>query len=79
MHRLKHYDLLLSDVENQVVAELVDFLSIFEFTTTILSASKAYPTMSICLLLRMLGDRRLTQQSKHNSIDRKLTCPSRFP
>jgi hypothetical protein len=71
MHRLTHYDLLLSDVENQVVTELVDFLSIFESTTTILSASKAYPSMNLCLLLRMVSARRLIRQSKHNAIDRK--------
>lgn len=55
MHRLNHYNLLLSDDENRMVHELVDFLSIFESTTTILSASKAYPTMNLCLLLRMVG------------------------
>ena len=71
MHRLKHYDLLLPDVENQVVTELVDFLSIFESTTTILSASKEYPSMDLGLLLRMVSARRLIRQSKHNAIDRK--------
>ena len=66
MHRLNHYNLLLSDGENQMVHELVDFLSIFESTTTILSASKAYPTMNLCLLLRMVRIRLRSEDDPIN-------------
>lgn len=55
LRRLKQYDLILTDVEIQMVAELVDFLSLFESTTTILSASKSYSTMNLYLLLRMVS------------------------
>ena len=55
LRRLKQYDLLLSDGENQTVKDLVEFLSLFESTTTILSASKSYPTMNLYLLLRMVS------------------------
>ena len=55
LRRLKQYDLLLNDGENQTVKDLVEFLSLFESTTTILSASKAYPTMNLYLLLRMIS------------------------
>ncbi|CAF5221439.1 unnamed protein product, partial [Rotaria magnacalcarata] len=51
--RLKHFDLILSVNENQIVRDLIEFLSLFESTTTILSASKSYPTISLCLLLRI--------------------------
>ena len=55
LRRLKQYDLLLNDGENQTVKDLVEFLSLFESTTTILSASKSYPTMNLYLLLRMVS------------------------
>ena len=50
-----NFDLILTPTENEVVRDLVDFLSSFETTTTILSASKSYPTMSLCLLLRIVS------------------------
>ncbi|CAF2114288.1 unnamed protein product [Rotaria magnacalcarata] len=53
--RLKHFDLILSVNENQIVRDLIEFLSLFESTTTILSASKSYPTISLCLLLRIVS------------------------
>ena len=53
--RLKHFDLILSVAENQIIYDLIEFLSVFESTTTILSASKSYPTISLCLLLRMVS------------------------
>lgn len=55
LRRLKQYDLLLDDVERQIVSDLVHFLSLFESSTTILSASKSYPTMNLNLLLRMVS------------------------
>jgi hypothetical protein len=55
LRRLKQYDLLLNDSENQTVEDLVEFLSLFESTTTILSASKSYPTMNLYILLRMVS------------------------
>jgi hypothetical protein len=55
LRRLKQYDLLLDDVERQIVSDLVNFLSLFESATTILSASKSYSTMNLNLLLRMVG------------------------
>ncbi|CAF4063525.1 unnamed protein product [Rotaria sordida] len=51
--RLKHFDLILTAAENEIVCDLIQFLSLFESTTTILSASKSYPTISLCLLLRI--------------------------
>ncbi|CAF1486575.1 unnamed protein product [Rotaria sordida] len=51
--RLKHFDLILTAAENEIVRDLIKFLPIFESTTTILSASKSYPTISLCLLLRI--------------------------
>lgn len=54
LSRLKSFDLILSAAENQIIHDLIEFLSIFESTTTILSASKSYPTISLCLLLRMV-------------------------
>ncbi|CAF1559526.1 unnamed protein product, partial [Rotaria sp. Silwood1] len=51
--RLKHFDLILTVTENEIVRDLIQFLSLFESTTTILSASKSYPTISLCLLLRI--------------------------
>jgi len=55
LRRLKHYDLVLSPDENQIVNDLIEFLTILESTVTILSASKSYPTMSLYLLLRMVS------------------------
>lgn len=55
LRRLQQYDLILNDVEVQMVTDLVDFLSLFEPTTTILSASKSYSTMNLYLLLRMVS------------------------
>jgi hypothetical protein len=55
MRRMKHYDLILSAAENQIVNDLIGFLSSFESTTTILSASKSYTTMNLYLLLRMVS------------------------
>ncbi|CAF3498909.1 unnamed protein product, partial [Rotaria sp. Silwood2] len=51
--RLKHFELILSVAENQIIRDLIEFLSLFESATTILSASKSYPTISLCLLLRI--------------------------
>ncbi|CAF1531985.1 unnamed protein product [Rotaria sordida] len=60
--RLKHFDLILTAAENEIVRDLIQFLSLFESTTTILSASKSYPTISLCLLLRIIDiSRYLTQ------------------
>ena len=53
LSRLKSFELTLSAAENQIIQDLIAFLSLFESTTTILSASKSYPTISLCLLLRM--------------------------
>ena len=53
--RLKHFDLIWSVNENQIVRDLIEFLSLFESTTTILSASKSYPTICLCLLLRIVS------------------------
>ncbi|CAF3046555.1 unnamed protein product [Rotaria socialis] len=53
LSRLKCFDLILTKDENQFIQDLIEFLSMFESTTTILSASKSYPTISLCLLLRM--------------------------
>ncbi|CAF5064209.1 unnamed protein product, partial [Rotaria sp. Silwood1] len=36
--RLKHFDLILTVTENEIVRDLIQFLSLFESTTTILSA-----------------------------------------
>ena len=55
LRRLNKFDLILTPTENEVVRDLVDFLSSFATTTTILSASKSYPTMSLCLLLRIVS------------------------
>lgn len=54
LRQLKLFELILNDVEIQMVADLVAFLSLFESTTTILSASKSYSTMNLYLLLRMV-------------------------
>ena len=51
----KYFDLILSVNENQIVRDLIEFLSLFESTTTILSASKSYPTIYLCLLLRIVS------------------------
>ena len=53
--RLKSFELILSAAENQIIHDLIEFLSLFESTTTILSVSKPYPTISLCLLLRMVS------------------------
>jgi hypothetical protein len=45
----------LCAAENQIVNDLIGFLSSFESTTTILSASKSYTTMNLYLLLRMVS------------------------
>jgi hypothetical protein len=58
LRRMKHYDLILSIAENQIVNDLIEFLALLESTTTILSASKSYPTMSLYLLLRMVSFER---------------------
>jgi hypothetical protein len=55
LRRMKHYDLILSIAEIQIVNDLIEFLSLLESTTTILSASKSYPTMSLYLLLRIVS------------------------
>jgi len=55
LSRLKHLDLIMSADENQIIHDLIEFLSLFESTTTILSASKSYPTLSLCLLLRIVS------------------------
>lgn len=55
--RLKHYDLILSASENETVFDLIKFLSLFESATTILSASKSYSTIDLCLLLRIVSVR----------------------
>jgi hypothetical protein len=57
LHRLKHFDLILSAAENQIVYDLVEFLGALESTTTILSASKSYTTMNLYLLLRMVSSK----------------------
>ncbi|CAF3960947.1 unnamed protein product [Rotaria sp. Silwood1] len=57
LHRLKHFDLILSAAENQMVYDLVEFLGLLESTTTILSASKSYTTMNLYLLLRMISSK----------------------
>ncbi|CAF3833892.1 unnamed protein product, partial [Rotaria sp. Silwood1] len=51
--RLKQFDLILTAAENEIVRDLIQFLSLCESTTTILSASKSYPTISLGLLLRI--------------------------
>ena len=53
LSRLKSFELILSAAGNQIIQDLIAFLSLFESTTTILSASKSYPTINLCLLLRM--------------------------
>lgn len=55
LKRLNHFDLILSPVENEIVDELVSFLSAFESIVTILSASKSYPTFCLYLLLRIVS------------------------
>ena len=55
LRRLKQFDLILSPIKNQNVNDLIQFLSAFESTTTILSALKSYPTMNLCLLLRIVS------------------------
>ncbi|CAF4579515.1 unnamed protein product [Rotaria socialis] len=65
---LKLFDLILTPTENEIVRDLVDFLGSFETTTTILSASKSYSTMSLCLLLRIVGNKYLDW----NSAEREL-------
>lgn len=55
LRRLSKFDLILTPVENEMVHDMVEFLSSFETATTILSASKSYPTISLCLLLRIVG------------------------
>ncbi|CAF5060628.1 unnamed protein product, partial [Rotaria sp. Silwood1] len=47
LRRLKHFDLILSVAENQVIYDLVEFLGLLE------SASKSSTTMNLYLLLRM--------------------------
>jgi hypothetical protein len=63
LRRLNKFDLILTSTENEIVRDLVDFLSSFETTTTILSASKSYPTMSLCLLLRIVSIKYLDWNS----------------
>ena len=55
LRRLNKFDLILTPTENEIIHDLVDFLSSFETATTILSASKSYSTMSLCLLLRIVS------------------------
>lgn len=55
LRRMKHYDLILSTAENRIVNDLIEFLTLIESTTTILSASKSYPTICLYLLLRMVS------------------------
>ena len=47
LRRLKHYDLVLHDSKNQTVEDLVEFLSLFESATMIVSASKSYSTINL--------------------------------
>ncbi|CAF1526944.1 unnamed protein product [Rotaria magnacalcarata] len=83
--RLKHFDLILSVNENQIVRDLIDFLSLFESTTTILSASKSYPTISLCLLLRIEIESLLRIDGMESSVIEELKCllsenlDNRFP
>lgn len=63
LRRLKLFDLILTPSENEIVRDLVDFLSAFKTTTTILSASKSYPTISLCLLLRIVSIKYLDWNS----------------
>jgi hypothetical protein len=55
LRKLKHFDLILSAAENEIVNDLIEFLSLFESTTTILSASKSYTTSNLYLLLRIVS------------------------
>lgn len=55
LRKLKHFDLILTDDENEIVNDLIQFLSLFESITTILSSSKSYPTINLYLLLRMVS------------------------
>ena len=57
LHRLRHFDLILSATENQIVYDLIEFLSLLESTITILTASKSYTTMNLYLLLRMVSSK----------------------
>ncbi|CAF3381668.1 unnamed protein product [Rotaria socialis] len=83
--RLKHFDLILSVNENQIVRDLIEFLSLFESTTTILSASKSYPTISLCLLLRIEIESLLRIDGMESSVIEELKCllsenlDNRFP
>lgn len=54
LRKLKHFDLILSEAENEIVNDLIEFLTLFESTTTILLASKSYPTINLYLLLRIV-------------------------
>ena len=53
--KLKHFDLILSAAENEIVNDLIEFLSLLESTTTILSASQSYPTRNLYLFLRIVS------------------------
>ncbi|CAF1593420.1 unnamed protein product [Rotaria sp. Silwood1] len=72
LRRLKLFHLILTPTENEVVRDLVDFLSSFETTTTILSASKSYPTMSLCLLLRIEIESMLHSTGTESSVIEEL-------
>lgn len=50
VQRLTCFNLILSPVENRMVNDLIESLFTLESTTTILSALKSCPTMSLCLL-----------------------------
>ncbi|CAF1486934.1 unnamed protein product [Rotaria sordida] len=83
--RLKHFDLILTTAENEIVRDLIQFLSLFESTTTILSASKSYPTISLCLLLRIEIESLLHIDGLESSVIQNLKClisanlDNRFP
>lgn len=46
LRQLKQFELMLSSAGNEMVNDSVQFLSVFESTTAILTASISYPTMS---------------------------------
>ncbi|CAF4101875.1 unnamed protein product, partial [Rotaria sordida] len=71
LHRLKHFDLILSPAENQIVYDLVEFLGLLESATTILSASKSYTTMNLYLLLRMEIESMLNITDMESSVIRE--------
>ena len=65
LRKLKHFDLILSDAENDIVNDLIEFLTLFESVTAILSAGKLYPTINLYLLLRIVSiDNLLTNYCK---------------